>query len=62
MHFNVGTVFLHRLLVRLNIPGNRMPFLNFDPTHNIRLLRISLPSCPAVLAASAHLAMDLYLL
>jgi hypothetical protein len=38
---------LHRFLVRLNVPGYCVPFVNLDPTNNVGLCCVSLHLCPA---------------
>jgi len=52
-------LFLHRLLVRLNVPGYGMPFLDFDPSNNVRLQCISSPAVLQQLQQFAYLAMNL---
>lgn len=38
---------LHRLLVRLNVPGYCVPFINLNPANNVGLSCVSLHLCPA---------------
>jgi hypothetical protein len=38
---------LHRFLVRLNVPGYCVPFVNLDPTNNVGLCCVSLHLFPA---------------
>jgi hypothetical protein len=48
--------FVHRFLVWLDAPGDCMPFVDFDPAHNVRLFKSVV--FPSTEVGSAYFAMN----